>query len=192
MEAVKTFKCISGLYPPDDDKPAVYRAYKSRLHPGAIWIVRQGVKDTANHIYFGYPYDTKSQGFAGRWMIFPLVDQQESIALQGPWHSNADDLYEDVRIDVRDTHYVQFVAGLAWGPSINGCRVIEQIVYYEEPHYGYFDEYKRILFRLYNVYQVPIRYWHGGGGGSVSGTYCDRDYNRDLQARPPVDTKATQ
>lgn len=175
----RMFVCKSSLRRPEGESEGIFDVYESTMYPGGLWLVGD-VKNSADHIFFGYPCETGSKGYAGRWMAFrgPLGD----VILQGPWHSNADALYDDTGVDVRGAHYVQLVVGLAWGPDINGARTIESVVYYEDPHYGVFDDYRNVLRRLYSVFRVPLCYWHGGAGGSMSGVYDERNYRRRVRA----------
>lgn len=181
MAVDKMFVCTNGLHAPSTDDVPAYRAHRSRQHPGAIWLIRQNCINPADHLYFGYPYNTGSQGFGGHWLVFTLADSNSSIALQGPWHSNADALYDDIQVDIRNKHYVQFVAGLNWGPDVNGVRTIINIVHYEEPGVRAYNEYRERLFNLYAVHRVPLHYWHGGSGGSMTATYDINEYQQDVK-----------
>lgn len=183
-----SFTCEAGLRAPPGQKVTLYKCYADRKDKNLVWLVGDNCINPADHIYVGYTYDTGSRGYGGRIMVFNLVDHNRAISLYGPWHSNTDALYENTGVDVRDKHYVQFVAGL--GRLRDGGRdVITDIVHYEEPGVrGYYD-YKALLPRLYERYKASITYWHGGSGGSTFATYIDRDYAKDPlgKATPNVD-----
>jgi hypothetical protein len=159
-----------------------YKAYQDRLVPKRIWIVADNVPNKADYIYVGYPFDTNSQGFAGRWLVFHVVDQEVAISLQGPWHSNADALLEHTGIDVRDLYMVQLVVGKRFAEHLEGySRVIEDIIYNEPPHVGRYDEYKTVLknIMLHDSSLESVAYWHDGGGGSCTAMYTRKDYAKD-------------
>lgn len=175
---VKEFVCKDGLRPPVQNVDHKYTCYRDRKDHNRLWMVGANFVAPADHIYVGYPYDTKSQGYAGRWLVFPTTDDM-TISLQGPWHSNADALYEATGVDVRGQHYVQLVVGLSRynGPSYR--TTLTDIVYFGEPGVRGYNDYKAVLRRLYEQYHQDLYYWHGGSGGSTYGTYNDRDYSRE-------------
>ena len=80
---------------------AASRTY--HLHEGKSgrrWLVANQEAAAENIYVEGGP---DSQGFAGASLTFKLTDG-ETLALKGPWHCNAQALYEDTGIDVRNTH----------------------------------------------------------------------------------------
>ena len=175
---VEEFVCADGLQAPREDDAILYHCYRDRRDHNRLWMVAANRKNLADHIYVGYPYDTKSEGFAGRWLVFNLVDHEKAVTLQGPWHSNADALYEFTNVDVRDKHYVQFVAGKTF-KNVGSRRILTDILYYEDPDIRGYNDHKAVLRRLFEESRCDIRYWHGGSGGSTSGTYGKRDYDRE-------------
>jgi hypothetical protein len=75
---------------------------------GRRWLYSAAAKDIpdqASHIYVeGGP---GSQGFGGRTISFQLLSG-EKLDLVGPWTSNADALFKDTGVDLRNKH-------LTWG-----------------------------------------------------------------------------
>lgn len=169
------FICRDSVPARQDDENPLYTCYRDKKDKNLLWCVRHNTDNPADHIYVGYPYDTGSEGYAGRWLVFPTIDGT-TVTLQGPWHSNSDALFEHTGIDVRNQHYVQLVVGLSrdQGPSYR--TTIKDIVYYEPPGINAFNVYKSVLRQLYEKYHRPLYYWHGGSGGSTYGTYGERDY----------------
>ena len=75
--------------------------YKYVGKSGKIWLVADQEDAAANIYAEGGP---NSDGFGGRTLTFQLVNGSE-IKLKGPWHTNAQALFEETGIDVRDRHY---------------------------------------------------------------------------------------
>ena len=179
----EAFVCRDSLPRPETPENPVYKCYRDKKDKDRLWLVMQGVINPADHIYVGYQHHTGSQGFAGRWLVFNLADHDRSVSLQGPWHSNAEALYECTGVDVRNQHYVQLVVGLARDNGPGWRTTLRDIVYIEEPGARGYDDYKAILRSLYEQHKAPLYYWHGGSGGSTSGTYASKDYERSLVTR---------
>lgn len=174
----KSFVCRDSLPRPESTGSPVYKCYRDRKDHDRLWLVMQNVINPADHIYVGYPYDVGSQGFAGRILVFNLVDQNRAISLHGPYHSNADALLENTGVDVTNKHYVQLVVGLSRERDSNHRDVITNLVFYQPPGTRAYHEYKSILPQLYKKYNVPLHYWHGGSGGSMLAMYTERDHAR--------------
>lgn len=77
------------------------RYHKHVGKSGKVWLVADQEDAAANVYIEGGP---NSDGFGGRTLTFPLVDDTE-VKLKGPWHTNADSLFQDTGVDVRDRHY---------------------------------------------------------------------------------------
>lgn len=174
----KSFVCRDSLPRPESTGDPVYKCYRDRKDHDRLWLVMQNVINPADHIYVGYPYNVGSQGFAGRILVFNLVDQNRAISLYGPYHSNADALLENTGIDIRNKHYVQLVVGLSREQDSNRRDVITNLVFFQPPGVRAYDEYKSMLPQLYEKHKAPLYYWHGGSGGSMTATYTDRDHVR--------------
>lgn len=176
---VKEFICHDSVRPPVQNVDQKYTCYRDRYDARRLWLVAANVLAPADHIYVGYREYTGSRGFGGRMMVFNLADQGRAVTLQGPWHSNSDALYEHTGVDIRHLHYVQLVVGLSreQGPSYR--ETLTDIVHFELPDVRPYDEYKRILPRLYEQYKAPLYYWHGGSGGSMTAVYSDKDYQQE-------------
>lgn len=178
---ITEFICHDGLQQPVSNVSPLYTCYRDKKDKNRLWLVSATHSNPADHIYVGYPYDTNSQGYAGRWLVFNLADHNSAVSLQGPFHSNAGALFEHTGVDIRDKHYVQLVVGLDRhnGPSYR--TTLTNLVYYEEPGVRGYDDYKVVLRQLYEIHKAPLYYWHGGSGGSTTATYSDRDYAREIE-----------
>lgn len=162
-------------------KVFLYRCYVDRDDPKRLWMVADNVDNPAEHIYVGYQEDTGSQGFAGRRLVFNLVDQNMSISLQGPWHSNAGALHASTGIDVRNTCKTFVVIGLdrVWGKQ-GGRDMIKDIVYMDEkPTLGEYTRDKTIARAIMdeNPDIDKLYVYSDGCGGSSHGPFLrSRDY----------------
>ena len=175
------YVCKTGLRAPDNNEAPVYVCYKDNRYKDRLWLVQRNCVNPGDTVHCGYPYDTKSQGYAGRWLVFPTADGT-TITLQGPWHSNADALFEYTGIDVRSKHYCQVVIGKDFAAGPPSMNVITGLLYYEEPCVQSYDRYKDLLYDLMTQHPEldKLVYNHAGGGGASTGTYSrKRDYERD-------------
>lgn len=163
-------------------KALMYRCYVDKVDKKRLWMVAANVDNPAEHIYMGYQEYTGSRGFAGRTLVFNLVDQHMSISLQGPWHSNAEALYAATGIDVRNTCKTFVVIGLgrSFAAGTNGRDVITDIVYMDEsPKLGSYTRDKEIAQAIMkdNPDIDKLYTYSDGCGGSSHGPYLrGRDY----------------
>jgi hypothetical protein len=159
--ATGRYEMICGSH---DAERRVYRKYECKR---GVWLVAVQ-PNAAENVYFHDPKDASSQGFAGRTLSFPLEDGTVYEA-KGPWHSNADRLYKDTGIDVRNTHYTFVVLAMArdgW-PTI-----LRDVVYKDaQPVLGSFTRYKELIKR-YPQAQV---YYSESSGGSSCGPISAED-----------------
>ena len=146
----------------------VERKYHKYGEKGNIYLVADQ-PNSADNIYCGYDHDTKSGGFGGAWLTFPLVDGEE-IKLQGPWHTNSEALLAHTGVDIRDKHSTLLVIGKAveyfkgdWNP------LIKDLVYCDEEwKIGRFDR-KEEIEEMLNKHQVPLFVYKESKSGSSSG-----------------------
>lgn len=110
----------------------------------------------ADNIYVGYPYDTKSQGFGGAWIEFKIEDGL-TIKLQGPWHTNADDLFKETGYDIRDK-YLTFVVISKDSKLIDYNDVMIDVLYIDDkPQIGHFYRGREIAEKLSK--ELGIKVW---------------------------------
>lgn len=80
---------------------AQIREYKKYLgKDGNTWLVST-CDDPASHIYVS-DKNPKSQGFGGREISFKIEGEKEILKLQGPWHTNANALFNAAGIDLKN------------------------------------------------------------------------------------------
>ena len=133
---------------------------------GLMWMVGANVPDQANYVYCGSPKYTGSEGFGGRWLTFELVDGKK-IKLQGPWHSNADALFDHTGVDVRDRHYTFVVVSRKLKhPLMSEILWIDPM-----PMLGERNRHKQICENLLERGEEDLFYYNETKGGSVTGPY---------------------
>lgn len=131
-------------------RPADELIYRKVDSPdGSFWLVPVNIPNVADFVHFApKPADQKtSQGYGGSTLTFNL-DDGSSIKVKGPWHGNAESLFEHTGVDVRDKHYTRVAVGLTrvgWPECNSVCGAVEDIVYSEpEPVLGLFTRDKDI------------------------------------------------
>lgn len=88
---------------------AEIRAYRKYECKRGVWLA--AIQDaSADNLYFHDPRDKHSEGFAGRTLRFPLEDGSIYEA-KGPWKGNADSMFNDTGVDLRDKYSTFVVIG---------------------------------------------------------------------------------
>lgn len=129
------------------------------------WLVPINEKEPAAHVHFHDPTDAHSDGYAGRTLQFVLEDGT-SYSAKGPWHSNADALFKDTGIDLRDQRLSFVVLSKGIGSNQKYQTVMEDVVYIDtEPMLGRFDRWKELVPK----YPEANYMYSQTSGGSVSG-----------------------
>lgn len=161
-----------------------YHAYKG--NSGKTWLVADQVNAAENVYVTNNPQNTTSssqgfEGFGGATLKFKLVDGTIFEA-HGPWHTEADGLFKDTGIDVRNTHYTFVVLAMArdgW-PTI-----MRDVVYKDkEPVLGAFDRYKELM----KQYPQALQYYSKSSGGSSCGP-TETWYAQDKAAKAAKEAK---
>lgn len=122
--------------------------------------------DYADNIYVeGVP---NSRGFGGRTLTFELINGSE-IKLTGPWHTNAETLYRDTSVDLRDKHLTFIVVALervrVW-PKI----ILKDVIYKDEkPLLGLFNRGDIIAKKLAIELNKTVFVYRQSKGGSSCG-----------------------
>lgn len=105
-----------------------------------IWLVADNIPNKADWIYFRSHEAAKSQGFGGTSIDFNMKDGSV-VTLQGPWHGNAEHLYQDAGVDVRDKYLTRIVVA----EEYDYYSKINKVVYEEkEPVLGEFDRVEEV------------------------------------------------
>lgn len=107
---------------------------------GMRWLYSAVDQDVASFVYVeGGP---GSRGFGSRDIRFELVEGG-AVLLTGPWHSNADAMFRDTGIDVRDKMFsfcviakrrgrIKFIGETAFGPREITRDTLEDVLYMDK------------------------------------------------------------
>ena len=146
------------------------------------WLVADQ-ENAADDIYVtNNPQNTTSkdqgfEGFGGATLAMPLVTG-ETFALHGGWHSNAQALFDDTGVDVRDTHFTFVVLAKERCSTDDGTwrTVFRDIVYRDaKPVLGGFDRYKKLI----ENHPDARFYYSSSRGGSSSGPCHQEKKSKD-------------
>ena len=127
---------------------AVARLYNKYVgKSGNTWLVAQQ-EQAAEEVYVtNNPANSGGEGFGGATLSMPLVEGGVFL-LRGGWHTNADSLFKDTGVDVRNTHRTFVVLSKERDSTNDGSwrTVMRGIVYKDsEPVLGSFDRYKELI-----------------------------------------------
>jgi hypothetical protein len=120
---------------------SVYDRYEDPKKPGFYWFVRADVENKAEHILFGSPNYTGSQGMGGRTIPIKCTDGT-TIDIQGPWWSNSDALFSSTGIDVRNTVLSFVVISRDIKYDRDGDVLIDVVYKDDAPTIGPWDRHK--------------------------------------------------
>lgn len=139
------------------------RRYRKYNCAKGVWLVADQ-PNAADNVYFHNPRDTKSDGFGGATLRFPLVEGGEYVA-KGPWHADSKGLFQDTGVDVRAT-CLTFVV-LSKGQDSHWPDCIMRDVVYKDADWtlGTFDRYKALI----EAHPEANWFYAASQGGSISG-----------------------
>lgn len=149
----------------------VYRKIKGKS--GQTWLVAI-IPEAASELFVtNNPSNTTGRGggygFGGATISFK-VDNGDQFDAHGPWHSNADSLFEDTGLDVRSLHLtrVWVAEGRDFGPGLSMRTVPSGAIYYQEnsPAMGTFHRGQRIAQAIADLYQKEVWLYSESNGGS--------------------------
>jgi len=139
------------------------RRYRKYECARGVWLVADQA-NAADNVYFHDPRDTKSDGFGGATLKFPLVDGGEYVA-KGPWHAGSEGLFKDTGVDVRAT-CLTFVVLSKGNDSAWPQQIMRDVVYKDDDWtLGIFDRYKAII----QAHPEANYFYAASQGGAISG-----------------------
>lgn len=157
------------------------RYHMVRGKSGRLWFVADQ-PDMAGNVYV--EGGKGSNGFAGRWLTFPLVDGR-TVKTKGPWHTNSDALFKDTGIDIRDTYLTRVIVAKDQG-STGAPKWISyfvDVVYFEEePQMGHFGRGDEIATKIANELGQPVQCFRSSMGGSSRGPVYPDSFTKEDQA----------
>jgi len=132
---------------------------------GRRWLVAIQPNEADNVYCEGGP---NSDGFGGATLTFKL-DDGTTIALAGPWHSNADSLFDDTGYDCRDKYTSLGIIGLGRESDWNKGDLYKEVLHYDKkPVIGNFDRIEKLAQEKANELGKEIFYSVRTSGGGCS------------------------
>lgn len=143
-----------------------HRYHKYIGKSGNTWLVADTETAAENVYVTDSPRNDGKQGFGGAALPMPCVDGT-TFVLKGGWHSNADALFEDTGVDVRDKYRTLVVLALERDSTEDGTfrTIFRQIVYRDAaPVLGSYHRDKLLMAQ----YPEANYCYHASKGGSSS------------------------
>jgi len=137
---------------------------------GRAWLFPAVTKmpNQADHIYAtaSADWNTPGTGFGGHTILLPLLSNGY-FHLHGGWHGNADDLFEDTRIDIRARRLTY--GAVALHRSNTGHELFGLLFADKSPQLGTKDRIIKIAQNLANKRKEKVYYSTLSAGGGASG-----------------------
>lgn len=137
---------------------------------GHTWYIPVNDPEAGANIHVDV-HNPQSDGYGGRVIEFLLEDGSVAKA-KGPWHSNADSLFEDTGVDLRNTLWTFIVIGR----GMDGWPTVVRDVVYQDPpkgKIGNFDRWQEVVRSLVADGIVKdgekLFYYSQSRGGSSAG-----------------------
>jgi len=141
---------------------------------GHVWLYPVNSETPAEQVHFHAPEDKNSQGYGGSTLHFELEDGT-IYAAKGPWHANADSMFEATGIDIRETHrtfgcvakhreYKSKPGSYAGVTTFRGLLHADK-----EPVIGKFSRIHDLAKEWADKLGHPVAYYSESKGGSSSG-----------------------
>ena len=114
------------------------------------------------------------RGYGGGTLTFPILGG--TIALTGPWHSNADSLYEDTGVDMRDRQVSYCIVSMdrIYDEFFHPC-MIGVLHTDREPMEGSRDRGEHIAKYFANKLGMTVYLYSETCGGSMCGPFSPED-----------------
>jgi hypothetical protein len=172
-----TFTYDHGAKFRDDDPHYTYRIVQG--HSGNTWLIPTNTDYPAENVHVDQ-HDPRSRGYAGGMLSFPLEDGT-TYSAKGPWHSNAESLYNDTGVDIRATYRTYGCVALKMRYDNRGNGIFEELIYVNrEPTIGPFDRITDIAQTEADKRGHPIAACSiSRGGGMMGYEYPNGTSSRD-------------
>jgi hypothetical protein len=137
---------------------------------GKKFYIPDGVPNPADNIYCteSDDWDTPGSGFAGRTLVMECVDEDGNVTteqLKGGWHSNAEALFQETGVDIRDKHKTFVVVAYR-----RDAENFYDVVFVDSgPVVGLFQRGEHIATELANKLETPLVCFSRSAGGAVIG-----------------------
>ena len=131
-----------------------------------------------DHIYCGYPYDTKSQGFGGAIIPFRLLNGKE-IVLFGPWHTGANDLWRATGVDLRNQYMTRGMCAYARTYDSRDGYIYREVFHFEDvARCGSYNRIRDIASAVAHKVEKMVFFYAESHGGSVH-SFEGREYENN-------------
>ena len=153
----------------NNSKEIIYKVYDNRYY------VPCNIENIADNIHYddnpsNLPTDNYKgykgfRGYGGREIPFKLEDGTIKI-IKGPWHTNSETLYNDIKLDIRNKH---LTIGCLF---LDRCKSIlnnfTNVIYVdEEPVIGDYDRIKNMAIEYSKKYKQTIYYYMKSATGGI-------------------------
>lgn len=147
---------------------------------GRTWVYQDKTQSAADFIHISAdPVENKLgykglRGYGGRELSFPLEDGSTET-LVGPWHANAEALFEDTGIDLREKHLTMCIIGQSWS-WVENVSYIQDVLFEDLlPTEGdYFRGTKIAMDLARGLGKSVVCYSESVGGSSFGLVYPDQ------------------
>ena len=147
-----------------------------RTEPGGLWFYPANERNPADNVFFGNPNwgkpgHRRSNGFGGSILEFTL-DDFSTIKIAGPWHGNADSMFVDTGLDLRDKHLTWgIVAKTKLESGWNQPLLYKDVLHLDtEPVVGTFDRIEDLAKKFVKELGCVVYYHRESCGGSHTGS----------------------
>jgi hypothetical protein len=145
-------------------KETNHHYYHKKETPKALWVWAD-VPNSGDYIFVRRKSDEPSDGFGGSTLTFTTVDG-EIIKLQGPWHSNADSLFVDTGVDLRDKYWSFYAIAKERIISQQGLVLVGLLDGTPVPKITFYEEAERRAHQIAINLRHPVALYHQSYGGS--------------------------
>lgn len=154
-------------------KPVTFDVHQKLIgKSGATWIIPASGRFRASDIHCRGAKREHSEGYYGSILTWTLEDGS-ACSLQGPWHSNADALYDDTGVDLRQCHQTWCAVSRDMRFMRNGAiELIDPIYADEEVQESSFDRGDQIGQRIADERREPVYLVRESDGGGCYGWVC--------------------
>jgi len=142
--------------------------YKKIIGKRGVWFVPVSSDEPAAGVQFHDPKALHSDGYGGATLRFELEDGSVYLA-KGPWHGNAESLFQDTGYDIRDKYrtFVVLSKDRKTEPAPHYRTIFVDVVY-QDPEgglIGTFDRWKELA-----IQHPEAKYYYSESStGSCSG-----------------------
>ena len=157
------FKSKPIIFAEEEAREQICQTKISKYDQNKTW-----VWSDAEHIYCGYPYATGSLGFGGRRITFKTIEGE--VILYGPWHTSAEDLYQETGVDLRNQYMTRGMCAHRREYSIQDGYIYYNVFHYEEESFmGSYNRIRDIAHEVAHMAKRMVFFYMESNGGTIHG-----------------------